>query len=147
MIILPQIYFLCTGNSCRSQMAEGFARQILAPTWRIASAGIETHGLNPLAVTVMAEKGLDIAAYQSKLIDLDYLKDCDVVVTLCGDARDRCPAVSGNVLKIHWPLIDPAQTIGTKKERLVVFRQVRDEIEKRVQLFATQYLSEGSKRQ
>lgn len=137
---MPQIYFLCTGNSCRSQMAEGFARQILPADWRIASAGIETHGLNPLAVKVMAEKGLDISNYQSKLIDPQYLQTCDIVVTLCGDARDRCPVVPATVTKIHWPLLDPAQATGTETERLAVFRQVRDEIAERIQALAKEVI-------
>lgn len=137
---MPQIYFLCTGNSCRSQMAEGFARQILPADWRIASAGIETHGLNPLAVKVMAEKGIDISNYQSKLIDPQYLQTCDIVVTLCGDARDRCPVVPATVTKIHWPLLDPAQATGTEAERLAVFRQVRDEIAKRIQALAKEVI-------
>ena len=137
---MPQIYFLCTGNSCRSQMAEGFARQILPADWRIASAGIETHGLNPLAVKVMAEKGLDISNYQSKLIDPQYLRTCDIVVTLCGDARDRCPVVPATVTKIHWPLLDPAQATGTETERLAVFRQVRDEIAERIQALAKEVI-------
>lgn len=137
---MTQIYFLCTGNSCRSQMAEGFARQILPADWRIASAGIETHGLNPLAVKVMAEKGLDISSYQSKLIDPQYLQTCDIVVTLCGDARDRCPVVPATVTKIHWPLLDPAQATGTETERLAVFRQVRDEIAERIQALAKEVI-------
>lgn len=137
---MTQIYFLCTGNSCRSQMAEGFARQILPADWRIASAGIETHGLNPLAVKVMAEKGLDISNYQSKLIDPQYLQTCDIVVTLCGDARDRCPVVPATVTKIHWPLLDPAQATGTEAERLAVFRQVRDEIAERIQALAKEVI-------
>ncbi|WP_367297888.1 arsenate reductase (thioredoxin) [Loigolactobacillus coryniformis] len=130
---MPQIYFLCTGNSCRSQMAEGFARQYLGQQWRIASAGIETHGLNPRAVQVMAEKGIDISQYHSKLIDIDYLNSSDLVVTLCGDARDRCPVTPSTVKKQHWPLPDPAQAQGSEAEILTVFRQVRDEIERRVQ--------------
>lgn len=137
---MTQIYFLCTGNSCRSQMAERFARQILPADWRIASAGIETHGLNPLAVKVMAEKGLDISNYRSKLIDPQYLQMCDIVVTLCGDARDRCPVVPATVTKIHWPLLDPAQATGTEAERLAVFRQVRDEIAERIQALAKEVI-------
>lgn len=130
---MPQIYFLCTGNSCRSQMAEGFARQYFGQQWRIASAGIETHGLNPRAVQVMAEKGIDISQYHSKLIDIDYLNSSDLVVTLCGDARDRCPVTPPTVKKQHWPLPDPAQAQGSEAEILTVFRQVRDEIERHVQ--------------
>lgn len=126
---MQQIYFLCTGNSCRSQMAEGFARSMLGPDWQIASAGIEAHGLNPLAVKVMAEKGIDISHNRSKVIDPDYLANSDLVVTLCGDARDRCPVTPARVKKLHWPLPDPAQATGSPAEILAVFRRVRDEIE------------------
>ncbi|MFD1393870.1 arsenate reductase (thioredoxin) [Lacticaseibacillus jixianensis] len=135
---MPQIYFLCTGNSCRSQMAEGFAHQFLGPDWRIASAGLRVDGLNPRAVAVMAEVGIDISRQRSKLIDQDFLRTSDVVVTLCGDARDRCPVVPPTVSKIHWPLIDPAQATGTPAEQLAVFRQVRDEIGRRVKALAAQ---------
>lgn len=126
---MKQIYFLCTGNSCRSQMAEGFAQEILGPDCRVASAGIETHGLNPLAVKVMAEKGIDISQHTSKLIDPEYLNNCDLVVTLCGDARDRCPMTPPTVQKEHWPLPDPAQATGSEAEILEKFREVRDQIE------------------
>ena len=130
---MTQLYFLCTGNSCRSQMAEGFAKQLLPPDWKIQSAGVERHGLNPRAVEVMAEIGIDISQQQSKLIDPTYLKQCDLVVTLCGDARDRCPVTPPSVKKLHWPLPDPAQATGTPAEQLAVFRQVRDEIKAKVQ--------------
>ena len=135
---MPQLYFLCTGNSCRSQMAEGFARQLAPQDWQIASAGIEQHGLNPLAVKVMAERGVDINQQRSKLIDQDYLQHSDLVVTLCGDARDKCPMTPPTVAKQHWPLRDPAQATGSEEDVLAVFRQVRDEIEDRVKrLIAT----------
>ncbi len=127
-------------------MAEGFAREILPATWRIASAGLEVHGLNPWAVKVMAEKGVDISKQQSQLIDPEFLRRCDYVVTLCGDARDRCPVVSQNVSKIHWPLVDPAQATGDEQARLLVFRQVRDEIESRVRLFAVQHWQDHDKK-
>lgn len=129
---MKQVYFLCTGNSCRSQMAEGFARELLDPNWRVASAGVEMHGLNPNAVKVMAEVGVNIADHHSKLIDLDYLNSSDLVVTLCGDARDKCPMTPASVEKQHWPLPDPAGATGTEAEKLAVFRSVRDEIRKRV---------------
>lgn len=129
---MPQLYFLCTGNSCRSQMAEGFARQMAPQDWRIASAGVEQHGLNPLAVKVMAERGVDISQHESKLIDNDYLQHSDMVVTLCGDARDKCPMTPPTVAKRHWPLPDPAQATGSDEEVLAVFRQVRDDIEGQV---------------
>lgn len=129
---MKQVYFLCTGNACRSQMAEGFARELLSPEWRVASAGVERHGLNPNAVKVMAEVGVDIADHQSKLIDLDYLNSADLVVTLCGDARDKCPMTPARVEKQHWPLPDPAGATGTEAEKLAVFRTVRDEIRESV---------------
>ena len=129
---MTQLYFLCTGNSCRSQMAEGFARQLAPQDWQIASAGVEQHGLNPLAVKVMAVRGIDISRQQSKLIDNDYLQHSDMVVTLCGDARDKCPMTPPTVAKRHWPLPDPAQATGDEDAVLAVFRQVRDEIEVRV---------------
>ena len=129
---MKKIYFLCTGNSCRSQMAEGFAKELLDSSWEVKSAGIETHGLNPLAVEVMSEVGIDISHNHSKLIDTNYLSQCDLVVTLCGDARDRCPMTPPTVKKLHWPLQDPAQARGTKEQKLVVFREVRDQIKKEV---------------
>lgn len=129
---MAQLYFLCTGNSCRSQMAEGFARKFAPADWQVASAGIETHGLNPRAVAVMQERGIDISQQTSKLIDADYLMASDVVVTLCGDARDRCPVTPPSVAKLHWPLPDPAQATGDDEAIMAVFRQVRDEIEAHV---------------
>ncbi|WP_125769481.1 arsenate reductase (thioredoxin) [Companilactobacillus furfuricola] len=123
-----RIYFLCTGNSCRSQMAEGFAKNIFDDDWIVKSAGIETHGLNPRAVSSMKLAGIDISQQTSTLIDEDYLRSCDVVVTLCGDARDKCPLTPPEVRRIHWPLPDPAQATGSEKEIMHVFNQVRDRI-------------------
>ena len=133
---MPQIYFLCTGNSCRSQMAEGFARHYLGSQWRVASAGVEVQGLNPRAVAVMAEVGIDISQHHSKLIDPTYLSNSDLVVTLCGDARDRCPVTPPSVERRHWPLTDPAAATGSEEDILTVFRSVRDEIDARVQQLA-----------
>ncbi|MCI1983919.1 MAG: arsenate reductase (thioredoxin) [Bifidobacteriaceae bacterium] len=123
-------------------MAEGFAKAVAARsggsgTWDIRSGGVETHGLNPLAVRVMGERGIDISHNASTLIDADFLNQCDVVVTLCGDARDRCPVTPRSVRRLHWPLPDPAAAVGSEGERLVVFRSVRDDISHRVDdLFA-----------
>lgn len=130
-MLLMQVYFLCTGNSCRSQMAEGFARKYF-PDWTIASAGIEKHGLNQMAVRVMSEKGIDISKNESKLIDVDFLNSSDLVVTLCGDARDKCPMTPPTVKKEHWGFIDPALIQGTESDKLRAFRMVRDGIEKRI---------------
>lgn len=129
---MKRAYFLCTGNSCRSQMAEGYARVFLKDQYESRSAGVETHGLNPLAIEVMAEDGIDISQQKSKLIDPNYFNSTDLIVTLCGDARDRCPVMLPSTKSIHWSLPDPAQAEGTYEQKLVVFRQVRDEIKKLV---------------
>lgn len=110
---MKKIYFLCTGNSCRSQMAEGYAKKILpAGDFEIESAGFESHGLNSKAVKVMAEDGVDISKQYSKLIDLQYFNTADVIITLCGDAKDRCPIIPVQTKSLHWPLEDPAQAKG-----------------------------------
>jgi len=133
---MKKIYFICTGNSCRSQMAEGFAKNILSSDWEVRSAGIEAHGVNPLAIKAMSEVGIDISKNESKLIDNEYLNQCDIVVTLCGDAKDRCPMTPASVKKVHWPLIDPAQATGTDTEIMNVFRQVRNQIKENVEELA-----------
>ncbi|WP_125707446.1 arsenate reductase (thioredoxin) [Companilactobacillus zhongbaensis] len=127
-----KIYFLCTGNSCRSQMAEGFAKDIFGEDWMVRSAGVEMHGLNPRAVSSMKLAGIDISQQTSTLIDQDYLMSCDVVVTLCGDAKDKCPMTPPEVKRIHWPLPDPAQATGSETEIMEVFNQVRDTIKSNV---------------
>ncbi|OTA47319.1 arsenate reductase (thioredoxin) [Limosilactobacillus reuteri] len=129
---MKKVYFLCTGNSCRSQMAEGYAKVLLKGKYEVQSAGIETHGLNPNAVKVMAEDGIDISNQSSKLIDPDYLNAADLVITLCGDARDRCPVLFPHSRRIHWPLPDPAHAEGTDEQKLAVFRQVRNEIKEHI---------------
>ncbi|OAT80319.1 arsenate reductase (thioredoxin) [Desulfotomaculum copahuensis] len=127
-----KILFLCTGNSCRSQMAEGFARALTGGQWEVSSAGTAPAGVNPRAVKVMAEAGVDISGHTSKAIDLDLLNSVDVVVTLCGDAAESCPVTPTGVRRIHWPLPDPARAAGTEEEITAAFRVVRDEIKERV---------------
>ena len=129
------IYFLCTGNSCRSQMAEGFAKKILGDRFHVCSAGIEAHGLNPRAVEVMKEKGIDISDQTSDVIDPEILNKADYVITLCGDADDKCPVTPPSVRREHWDLDDPAKVKGTEEEVMAVFRRVRDEIEERIRRF------------
>lgn len=128
----PILYFLCTGNSCRSQMAEGFGKKHLGDKWDVRSAGIEAHGLNPLAVRAMEEAGVDISEQESSTIDSDLLNNAKMVVTLCGDARDNCPTTPPHVEKAHWGFEDPAKAEGTEAERWQVFERVRDEIEARI---------------
>ncbi|HVB09092.1 MAG TPA: arsenate reductase (thioredoxin) [Bacillota bacterium] len=134
----PLIYFLCTGNSCRSQMAEGFARQRLGGAHRVASAGITPSFVHPMAVQVMAEAGVDISDQTSKAIDLDQLREAALVVTLCGDAEERCPVTPPRVRRLHWDLPDPARAQGTEAERLTAFRRVRDEIRQRIDALAAE---------
>ena len=126
-----KILFLCTGNSCRSQMAEGWARHLKGDTLDAYSAGIETHGLNPRAVRVMAEAGVDISGHRSKTVD--ELKDIpfDLVVTVCGHAHEHCPIFPGAAKIIHAGFDDPpalAKNAGTEEEALACYRRVRDEI-------------------
>lgn len=132
-----KVLFLCTGNSCRSQMAEGFARALAGDRFEVYSAGLEPAGVNPRAVQVMHEVGIDISGQTSKPIDPEILLKVDLIVTLCGDAADRCPVTPPQVRRLHWPLEDPARATGTEEEILARFRQVRDEIRRRVEsLFA-----------
>ena len=126
-----KILFLCTGNSCRSQMAEGFARKLKGDLLEPYSAGIETHGLNPHAVRVMAEAGVDISTHRSKHVD--ELRDVplDVVVTVCGHAHETCPVLPGVPRVVHVGFDDPprlAESAETEEEALGHYRRVRDEI-------------------
>jgi arsenate reductase len=128
-----KILFLCAGNSCRSQMAEGWARHLKGDTMDPYSAGIEVHGLNPNAVKVMAEEGVDISGHRSK--HLDELKDIDFdcVVTVCDHANETCPLFPGNVHRIHKGFDDPPRlALGakTEEEALGHYRRVRDQIRK-----------------
>ncbi|MFT8670091.1 MAG: arsenate reductase (thioredoxin) [Liquorilactobacillus hordei] len=128
---MKKIYFLCTGNSCRSQMAEGYARVLLPQNeFEIRSAGVEAHGLNSDAVKVMLEDGVDISGQYSKKIDVDYFKSADLIITLCGDAKDKCPVISAETQHLHYPLADPVNAVGSYEERLDAFRNVRDKIKK-----------------
>ncbi|MBP2078334.1 arsenate reductase (thioredoxin) [Oceanobacillus polygoni] len=130
------IYFLCTGNSCRSQMAEGWAKKNLGEAWEVRSAGIEAHGLNPNAVKAMHEVGIDISMQQSEMIDTAFLNRATLAVTLCGDAADRCPMTPAHVKREHWGFDDPAKAEGTEEEKWQVFERVRDEIGERIKRFA-----------
>ena len=127
-----RILFLCTGNSCRSQMAEGWARQLGADISEIESAGIEAHGKNPRAIRVMAEAGVDISGQESTRLTDDMIRRADIVVTVCGHADEHCPALPAGVAKIHWPLSDPAKATGSEEEIMAVFRATRDEVKARV---------------
>ncbi|MEC5424664.1 arsenate reductase (thioredoxin) [Virgibacillus sp. C22-A2] len=128
----PILYFLCTGNSCRSQMAEGFGKKHLSERWDVRSAGIEAHGLNPLAVKAMSAVDIDIKDQESSVIDQEILNNAEFAVTLCGDARDNCPVTPSHVKREHWGFDDPAKAEGTDEEKWQVFERVRDQIEARI---------------
>lgn len=131
----PRILVLCTGNSCRSQMAEGWARHLGGGRVEARSAGIEAHGLNPRAIAVVGEVGVDIAGQASTRLTPDLLAWADLVVTVCGHADEHCPALSPPTRKVHWPLEDPARATGREDEIMAKFRPCRDEVERRVAAF------------
>ncbi|MCM3086733.1 arsenate reductase (thioredoxin) [Bhargavaea ginsengi] len=130
------LYFLCTGNSCRSQIAEGFGKKYLGDEWEVKSAGVEAHGLNPRAVETMAEAGIDISGQTSDILDMETMNRSDFIVTLCGDAADRCPITPPSIRREHWGFDDPAKATGTEEEIMAEFRRVRDEIGERIRKFA-----------
>lgn len=126
-----KVLFLCTGNSCRSQMAEGFARTLMSRTLEAYSAGIIRKGLDPLAVQVMSEVGIDISGYKSKLINELPTQDFDYVITLCTQAQGVCPSFPGKAKIVHHAFDDPpslAKNVASKEKALPVYRRVRDEV-------------------
>jgi arsenate reductase len=143
------LLFLCTGNSCRSQIAEGWGKHFAALAMEglmqregrtpeaagrleVQSAGIEAHGKNPRAIAVMQEAGIDISGQESTRVTQEMIDTADVVVTVCGHADEHCPVLPASVRKIHWPLSDPAKATGTEEEIMAVFRAARDDIRERV---------------
>lgn len=128
-----RILFLCTGNSCRSQMAEGWANHLGKDWVEATSAGIEAHGKNPRAIAVMREAGVDISQQESTRVTSPMLAQADLVVTVCGHADEHCPVLPLGVQKKHWPLEDPAKATGTEEQIMAKFRATRDEIKNRVE--------------
>ena len=127
-----KVLFLCTGNSARSQMAEGLARHLSKGRLDAYSAGLEPKGLHPLAVAAMDEIGVDIRSQKSKKIDPDLFNTVDLIVTLCGDAEARCPVSPPHIRREHWPIEDPARAVGGDKERREIFRETRDRLRERI---------------
>ena len=125
----PLILILCTGNSCRSHLAEGLLRSVVGDRYRVASAGSKPAGyVHPLAIRAMAEIGIDIGTHQSKHMDEFLTQKVETVITVCGNADQACPMFPGQVNRHHWPFEDPAHATGTEDEQMAVFRRVRDEI-------------------
>lgn len=128
----PKVLFLCTGNSARSQMAEGYLRHVAGDDFEALSAGIEPKGLNPLAVEAMQEIGIDISRQKSKDIRSFLGQSIPYVITVCDNAREHCPVFPRTYKFLHWSFADPAAVVGTHDEKLVAFRRVRDEIVRRI---------------
>jgi arsenate reductase len=139
-----KVMFLCTGNACRSQMAEGFAREFGKGIIEPFSAGLIAAGLHPRASAVMKEIGIDIALQKSKTIDEKLLKTMDVVITLCGNAEHSCPWTPPEIKRIHWPINDPVGTMGSEEKIMKAFRRARDEIRARVEQFISGVKTKGN---
>ena len=136
-----KVMFLCTGNSCRSQMAEGFARTVGIGLIEARSAGLMAAGVHPRAIAVMQESGIDISHQRSQEIDPDLLRTMDVVITLCDNAAEACPVTPPAVRRLHWPVKDPVGTVGTEEIIMIEFRRARDEIREKVEQFVDEIRS------
>ena len=132
---MKKILVLCTGNSCRSQMAHGYLAFFANGSAEVYSAGIETHGVNPKAIKVMAEDGIDISGYTSNHVDEYSNIDFDAVITVCDNANQACPVYLSQTKRYHYNFSDPAKATGNKEEILNEFRKVRDQIKAYVQNF------------
>jgi arsenate reductase (thioredoxin) len=133
----PTVLILCTGNSCRSHLAEGFLRAAAGDILDVQSAGSKPAGyVHPLAIKVMHEAGIDISGHHSKHLNEFLEKKIDTVITVCGNADQACPIFPGQLNRHHWPFVDPAHAKGTDEEILNVFRQVRDEIKRAFEAYA-----------
>ncbi len=139
-----RILFLCTGNACRSQMAEGWARFLGGDAVEVLSAGIEAHGKNPRAIEVMKEAGVDISRQASTQLTPEMLRGVDLVVTVCGHADEHCPVLPPGIRKIHWPLEDPARASGSEAAIMAVFRASRDDIRRRVEALLETLKQQGA---
>lgn len=137
---MKNILVLCTGNSCRSQIAHGYLQQFAGDKTKIYSAGIETHGVNPKAISVMKEDGVDISHHTSNNIDEYFNIDFDFVITVCDNAKERCPYFPTKAKKFHYNFPDPAKAIGTEEEVMNEFRRVRQLIKEYSQKFVTDNL-------
>ncbi len=133
-----KVIFICTGNACRSQMAEGLLRHMAGDKFEVYSAGSHPSRLHPASAAVMAEWGIDIARHTAEPID-DYLETgIDIVITVCDNAQQICPTFPGNVKRIHWGLDDPYHGWGAEPEDLLPYREIRDELKDRIKVFLTE---------
>lgn len=133
----PTILILCTGNSCRSHIAEGILRRALGENYNVASAGSKPAGyVHPLAIRALAEIGIDISGHNSKHMNDFLSQQVETVVTVCGNADQACPIFPGQMNRYHWGFDDPAHATGTEDEQMTVFRRVRDEIQRVFEAYA-----------
>jgi arsenate reductase len=132
-LMKKKVLFLCTENSCRSQMAEGILRHLMGDKFEVESAGTLPSVVNPIAIKVMAEIGIDISGHRSKSVQEFQGVNFDFIITTCDAARETCPVFPGKARHLHWSFNDPAKTEGSEEEILSVFRKVRDEIMQRIQ--------------
>ena len=138
---MNKVLVLCTGNSCRSQIAEAYLRHFAGEKAAIYSAGVETHGVNPRAISTMKEDGIDISQHTSNIIDEYVNIDFDFVITVCDNAKERCPHFPTKAKKFHQNFPDPAKATGTEEAILEQFREVRQMIKRYSQQFASDNLS------
>jgi arsenate reductase len=127
-----RVLFVCTHNSARSQMAEGLLRALAGDRFEAQSAGTEQTSVNPLAITAMKERGIDISAHTSKVFEGLMHEPWDYLITVCDDANERCPFIPGVQKRLHWSFEDPSRATGDDAQRLATFRRVRDQIEARL---------------
>jgi len=130
-----RVLFLCTGNSCRSQMAEGWLKHLGGDDFEVFSSGLEAHGKNPRAIAVMQEVGVDISDQASEVVQTSILESLDLLVTVCSHADAHCPVFSIKGKREHWPFEDPAKVTGSEEDIMNEFRRVRDQIRTRINKF------------
>lgn len=140
----PTILILCTGNSCRSHLAEGILQKALGDQYNVVSAGSKPAGyVHPLGIRAMAEIGIDISGHRSKHLDEFLSQEVETVITVCGNADQACPMFPGQMNRHHWGFDDPAHATGSEEEQMAVFRRVRDEIRRVFEAYAAGRLDEG----
>ena len=133
-----KVLFLCTGNSCRSQMSEGWLRRLAGDQFDVVSAGTHPVGLNPYAVAAMQEVGIDISNHVSERVDPYLGQEFDYVITVCDRAQENCPIFPGASKMLHWSFEDPAKATGSYEQQMIVFKNIRDEIEEQIRRFITE---------
>jgi len=145
--VAPLVLILCTGNSCRSHIAEGILRSAAGDALRVASAGSKPAGyVHPLAIQALTEIGIDISKHRSKHLSEFLTEKVETVITVCGNADQVCPMFPGQVNRHHWGFDDPAHATGTEEEQFAVFRRVRDEIARTFRAYAAGRLDEAKRR-